>query len=249
MNHLRNLSCLLLITASISSASVLQTYNDRPSWEAATNAGFTLVDFEDLNLPLGYFNYSTVSGLLSDGVTFVGVQNAPGIPYYLWASTPGVGDPAYANSGTLLVGPEYRGGNGYLSVTLPSAVTSFGLDLMSMDPVAQSFRILLDDIDVGITITTVAQPSRQFFGVTTDTPISAVRIVFNGDPTTTSITSGRFDNFVYGSASTGGTTGGSGTGGGPEAETPEAGTLLCLGSGLLMFRWVKRRGHPLATPA
>lgn len=236
MNHFRNLICLLLITAASGSASVLQTFSDRASWEAATAAGFTTVDFENLNLPLGYFNYSTVAGLTTDGVTFVGVQDSPGVPYYLWASTPGVGDPAFANSGTLLVGPEHRGGAGYLSVTLPSAVTSFGLDLMSVDPTAQSFRFVLDNVDIGIVITTVAQPNRQFFGVTTDTPITTVRILFDGSPATSSVTAGRFDNFVYGAA-------GSGGGGGPEGEAPEAGTLLCLGSGLLILRWIRQRGY------
>lgn len=246
MNHLRNLSCLLLITATISSASVLQTYNDRPSWEAATDSGFTLVDFELLDLGTnGYIAYTTAAGLTHGGLNFVGVEGAG---YLMYASAPGALDPDYANSGKLLKGPIHGNGTGYLSVTLPSNITSFGLDLMSIFPSAQSFTILLDNVQAAV-VTTVTQPDRQFFGVTTDTPITNVKIYLAGSGSTTFFTEGRFDNFVYGSASTGGTTGGGGTGGGPEAETPEAGTLLCLGSGLLMFRWVKRRGHMLATPA
>lgn len=245
MKYIRNLLCLWLITAAISSASVLQTFTTRASWEAATQAGFTTVDFENLSLPMGYLSYSTSAGLTTGGLSFVGVQGDTWSPYYLWAAIPGALDPDFANSGALLKGPEYRaGGAAYLSVTVPTGVTSFGLDLMSYNPTAQNFVIQLDGVNIGVVITTLAQPARQFFGFTADAPITNVRIFLDGSPNTSAATAGRFDNFVYGAA---GAPGGGGGGGGEEA--PEGTTMLCLGMGLVMVRWVKRRTGLLAGAA
>lgn len=218
-----------LLVALTSHATVLQTYNTRPSWEAATT-GRADVDFESLNLSTGAFaNYSTISGLTTGGLNIVGVLDVN--QYFLYALNPPSGAPEDFGSGTIIRGPERRP-NSYLSITLPSAVTSFGVDLMTYDPDAQSFAILLDGTQVA-TVTTAARPTRTFFGVTTDAPITEVRLVLTSGTNFT--TQGLFDNFAYGAAGAGEPP----TGG----ETPEVGTLVATGTGLLMVRYLRRRSR------
>ena len=171
--------------------------------------------------------------------------------YYLYALNPAIGDAQDFGSGTELRGPYLpctvvgacaSPHTSYLSVTLPSGATSFGLDLMTAYPQAQSFTIQLDSIDVGLVITTQARPTRTFFGVTTDAPISQVRITLNSG--VINQTQGLFDNFAYGAA---GTSGGGGTTD-PSGDTPEVATMLCVGSGLMAMRLLRRRQTPaLAT--
>ena len=224
MRSLRNLFVLILSLASLASATVLQIYDSRANWEAATT-GRTDVDLEGLSLPLGYASYSTSGGLSLGGLTFVGVESSG---YWLYAINPTAGDAQDFGSSTIL--KTQYGASAYLAITLPSATTSFGVDLMTAFPDAQTFRIELDSVDLGVVFSTGARPTRTFVGVTTDTAISQVRIYLtSGNSGTVAL----YDNFGYGAA-------GSGGGGGPE-ETPEIATMLCVGSGLIALRWARRR--------
>ncbi|MBM3786663.1 MAG: hypothetical protein FJW30_20070 [Acidobacteria bacterium] len=217
-----------LFVALTSHATVLQTYNTRPSWEAATT-GRADVDFESLGLSTGWFqSFSTAAGLTIGGVNIVGVLDVN--QYFLWALNPPSGAPEDFGSSTIIRGPERRP-TSYLSITLPAAVTSFGIDLMTYDPAAQSFAILLDGTQVA-TVTTAARPTRTFFGVTTDAPITEVRLVLTSSTNLT--TQGLFDNLAYGSASAGEP---------PPGETPEVGTLIATGTGLMMVRYLRRRSR------
>ncbi len=193
MRNLRNLFILLIVLSSLASATVV-TYSSRPTWEAASS-GITNVDFESLGLGVGgYTSYSTGTGLSTGGLTFVGVLDPN--TFFLYALNPPLGVDENFGSSTVLKGPELRA-TSYLNITLPAATTSFALDLMTAFPEAQSFRIQLDGIDVGIVITSQARPTRTFFGVTTDAPISQVRIMV--DTGVLNQTQGLFDNFAYGS--------------------------------------------------
>lgn len=245
MRSFRILFVCLLLVASVASATVLQTFDSRASWEAATT-GKVNVDLESLGLGVsGYASYSNVSGLTTGGLHFVGVLDVN--QYFLYALNPPSGADENFGTSTILKGPEYRA-TSYLSITMPAATTSFGLDLMTAFPSAQSFRVLVDGVDTGVVVTTQNRPNPTFFGFTTDTSITEVRILLNGG--TLNNTMGLFDNFAYGTASTGGTTGGGtgGTGGQPTEETPEIATMVALGSGLMMLRWMHRR-RPVANAA
>src|SRR5215813_6049770 len=85
MRRFLNVFILLLLIASLASATVLQTFDSRPSWEAATT-GRVDIDFESLSLPQGFLDYSTSAGLTTGGVDFVGVLDAT--HYFLWALNP-----------------------------------------------------------------------------------------------------------------------------------------------------------------
>ena len=224
MRSLRNLFVLILSLASLASATVLQIYSSRGTWEAATT-GRSDVDLEALGLAVGGFtSYSTSGGLTLGGLTFMGVESSS---YWLYAINPTAGSDQDFGSSTVL--KTQYGASAYLAITLPSSTTSFGLDLMTAFPEAQTFRIELDSVDLGVVFSTAARPTRTFVGVTTDTAISQVRIILNsGNSATVALT----DNFAYGAAGSGG--------GGPE-ETPEIATMICVGSGLIALRWARRR--------
>ncbi|MCC6537224.1 MAG: hypothetical protein IT162_06720 [Bryobacterales bacterium] len=225
-NFCRLFGALLLI-ALTSHATVLQTYSSRPSWETATT-GRADVDFESLNISTGgWASYSTAAGITTGGLNIVGVLDVN--QYFLYALNPPSGAAEDFGSSTILRGPEMRS-NSYLSVTLPSSVTSFGIDLMTYSPDTQSFAILLDGVQVA-TVTTAARPVRTFFGVTTDAPITEVRLVLTSG--TNFVTQGLFDNLAYGAAA--------GSGEPPPAETPEVGTLAATGTGLILVRYLRRR--------
>jgi hypothetical protein len=235
MRSLRNLFVSLLLLASLASATVLQTFDSRTSWEAATT-GRIDINFESLGLGVGgYQSYSTVGGLTTGGVTFVGVDTTS---FFLYALNPPGGAEENFGTNTILKGP-YMNAASYLRIVLPAATTSFGIDLMTYFPNAQSVQIKLDGIQVGLVVTQ-NRPTPTFFGFTTDTAISDLRIyVATGTP---NFTQGLFDNVSYGTAGTSGSGTGSGTGGDiPGEETPEIATMLALGSGLMMLRWLRRR--------
>ena len=232
MRSFRNLFVLLMVLSSLASATILQTFTARTTWEAATS-GRVDIDFSSLSLPLGYQSYGTSSGLTTGGVTIVGVLDSS--TYYLYALNPPSGADENFGTGQLIRGPEYRT-TSYLRISLPTATTSFGIDLMTAFPRAESFTIQLDGVDVGSVITTNSS-TPTFFGVTTTGPISEVTIRLNSG--TLNNTSGLFDNIGYGAAGSGG--------GGGGGETPEVATMLGAGSGLLLMRWMARRA--VATPA
>lgn len=217
----------LLMAIVPAQASVLGTYNDRTTWEGLTS-GRTDIDFTSLGLsPGAAANYSTAAGLTIGSANFT--SGYGGTSYQLYGLNPTAGTPEDWDSGTLLAGPSWATG-AYFQVVLSGGVTSFGLDLMSAYPAGATFRILLDGIDLGITIVTGTRPNRTFFGVRTDIPFSTVRVIF--DSSTPFGPQALFDNFAFGLAAGDPPPGG---------ETPEITTLLYIGSGVGLMQWAKRR--------
>jgi|GEM_PF-1429386 len=224
---------VVLMASWSAKASVLGTYNDRATWEALTS-GRTDIDFSSLGLAPGAFtNYSTAAGLTIGSANFTGGYG--GSSYQLYALNPSAGSAEDWNSGTLLAGPSWLTG-AYFQVGLAGGVTSFGLDLMSAYPAGATFRIILDGIDLGITVVTGSRPNRTFFGVRTDVPFSTVRIVF--DSSTPFGPQGLFDNIAFGDAAGGAPP--------PGGETPEVTTIVYFVSGVALMRWARRRSIGVA---
>ncbi|MFN7923512.1 MAG: hypothetical protein U0Q16_25650 [Bryobacteraceae bacterium] len=221
-----------LLHGPLASAGVIGTYNDRATWQGLTT-GATNIDFESLGLsPGGYHDYS--SGLTTGGVQFTGFT---GSSSFLFAINPPTNAAEEFGSLTELRGPDFLSGS-YISALLPSNVTSFGLDLMTAYPNGAGIRIQLNGIDLGIVVSTQARPTRTFFGVRTDTPISELRFILDGTPNNN--TFALIDNISYGLATTSGG-GGGGTGGDSPSETPEATTMLYVATGTGVIAWARKR--------
>jgi hypothetical protein len=110
--------------------------------------------------------------------------------------------------------------------------TAFGANLFTNSPRGTNFAITV--LGTPFTVTTNVAPPGTFWGVTSDTPISSVDFTLQG----TSPTGGTWafiDNFTYGAADTEG----------PPPETPEAATMLLIGSGLVGFAILGRKMRPV----
>jgi len=221
-------AAVLLVLATPAQATILGTYNSRATWEGLTS-GRTDIDFSTLGLagPGSIAEYGTAAGLTVSSVNFVGVHAGGSYGgYQLTAGFPASGASDDYGSGPRLVGPEYHTSGSYLRATLPSGVTAFAIELATINPAAQSFRLLVDGVDIGSVINAQAHPNRTFIGVRTDTPIAEVRIVMNSG--TQWNTRGLFDNVSYGSSE-------------PPAETPEATSFLYMATGIGLISWTIRR--------
>lgn len=227
-----SLGLLVILTSSTLQASILAIYSDRASWEGMTT-GRTDINFDSLGLATGTWQYyNTAAGVTAGGVQFTGWN---GNNWELLGKNPAAGWGDDLGTGSILQGPTWITGS-YLMATLPTGVTSFGLDIAGADPVNSTFRILLDGIDAGITIVGPSRPGRGFFGVRTDSAISTVRIeVVSGNAT---FSYALIDNVSYGVAGSGS---GGGGGEGNPGETPEVGTLVAVGTGLFLLSSRRRR--------
>ncbi len=223
------LALLLVITVPVMATTV--QYSDRPSWEAAT-PGFTNIDFEGIVTEQGgWASYSDAAGLTVADVQFIGL--VPPSSYALYVVNPVPGSDYDFESGSLLKGPYYFTGTSKLIVNLPAGVTSFGADLMTLDDSnPATFTVHLSTGEEWTDIATAARPTRTFFGVTSDTAITQIDFVLTSG--TNSVTYAGLDNFSYGVADLGG-------GGEDPAETPEAATMILVGTGLIAVFGFRRR--------
>jgi hypothetical protein len=221
---------LSMLTAPAQGA-VLGTYSDRTTWQSAVS-GLTDINFESIGLGVGGFtNFSTAAGYTESGASITGWT---GSAHFLYALNPPLGAPEDFASSTVLKGPEWWPGS-FLQIALPGGMTAFGIDLMTFNPNAA--QLVLDLAGIGTyTINTASRPTRTFFGIRTDTPISTIQITVNsGTPFTTQAL---IDNVSFANAAAGGAGGG---GGGAPEPSPEVGSLLLIGSGLVLLRYWKRR--------
>ena len=203
----------LCVKVTPACSTTITTYSDLATWQAATTGDLTDT-FEGLAPSGGYTYYP--SGIFQQGVEFIGI-----------AGTTGVGDTSsgffggFANYGTVDAG--WVSGSTGVTITLPTAVTAFGINLFTSGPRGGTW-----------TVTTLSQPSivptsssapPTFFGVTSDTPFTSVTL---GTPASYSYAF--FDNFSWGTAQTG-----------SMDPVPEAGTSLLIGTGLVAFAIFRRR--------
>jgi hypothetical protein len=178
--------------------STTVTYTDLASWQAATTVVDPTIDFTGLSA--GGINsekdYSN-GGLSSGNVQFIGISTSSvslqvmDTNAYSWANF---------GSGEALIQPTNRGPSDpvpSIHVMFATPVTAFGSDLFNTSPYGLSFSITV----AGTTYTapTFSQPTRAFWGITSDTPISDA--VFTLQGTTAQGNSIAFlDNFTYGTA-------------------------------------------------
>ena len=218
------LATLLALNGAGVMSATLVSYDNLSAWEADTNPGFGLIEFE---ITSSYISYNDSAGYSTGGVQFIGVTNGSP-PYELTVVDGGVVGHNYG-SGDVLKGPLYKTNppRSFVQVNLPADITSFGVDLGAYDgsgaTAPQNFTIR-----IGLTefaVTTVAQPGLKFFGLTSSDPIPTVDLILE---TGGALTKPIVDNVRFGTASAG-------------AETPEPGTYLLVGAGLVAIGVYRRR--------
>lgn len=216
----------LVVAAPFVSGATI-TYIDETAWSSAS-MNLTTIGFEGLAPANSFTLYSTSTGLSIDGVQFVGVD---GGGYQLSVNDANFISPFFDwGTGALLAGPQYVSANvtPSIQVSLPSGVTSFGVNLMTASPNATSFSITLSD-GTTQTVSTFARPQQAFFGATSDAPITSATFTLVGTIPTDN-TQGLLDNFTFGAANTGG-----------QGQVPETDTLLLIGTGLAGLALMKKR--------
>lgn len=219
--------------------STVTTYNNLAAWQAATS-GDTTDNFESLTpgTPITYYN--TATGVSNDpNVDFIGYSSS-GSPYLEAIDTTYAGWSAFYNFGTgvaiaeLMDRPNSGSPLPYIHVVFSSPVTAFGTNLFTGSPNALSFAITV--LGTQYTVATNPLPTPAFWGVTSDTPISFADFTLNG----TAFNGGSqafLDNFTYGTATV------------QTDATPEAATLLLIGSGLIGLAWLRKRTAASVGPA
>jgi len=230
------LAAVALMAAGTAHATVLNVYTDPALWQAATTS-YSLIDFEGILNTTGTVQaYSTSSGLTLGGVQFVGVRQVGN--YELLLINPATGWGSNFNSGSLLRGPANFADpfEQSLLINLPAGVTAFGLDLMSQDPSALSFKIVLSTGEQYTNVATQSNPTRTFFGLTADTAISQISLILEGNVVDSYAL---IDNFRYGATYIAPPPP-------PPEETAELTTLMYVATGFLIL-FVSRRMRRLTT--
>ena len=209
---------VVLMTTPAYSATVT-TYNNLSSWQAAVS-GVQSINFEGLVQSEPETVLS--SPYTNDGVQFIGLSGSTiaafDTSYYTWSN--------YGTNDALVA----QGSTPALQINLPTGTTAFSLNLFNSNGSSpSSFTATL--FSTPYTVPTFNAPTPGFFGVTSDTAISSVTfsLASNGGYYAW------FDNVNFGTAQVSGGDGGDGS------QTPEAGTFLLIGSGLLALAITRRR--------
>ena len=215
-------------------STVLTTYANLASWQAATNSVQT-ADFEGLAPAGSYTTYNTPTGVSSyPGVEFIGLNSTGS--YFIQVIDTSAFSWYNFNTHDALFQTMDRGSGAqdpYIHVVFTVPITAFAADLFTTGPSALNYSITLysgptTQLGSSYTVPTNSQPNTAFWGITSDTPIDHADFmvpgtIFNGG------THIFLDNFRYGA-------------GQPLVdETPEAATMLLIGSGLIGLAYLRKR--------
>ncbi len=224
---------LLLFVSLTAPLSATTIYVDWADWQAGVSS-FEAVDFEGLTTD--YASYPT--GLTQGNAQFTG--EVPDGSGQLWVIDP-VAHPSHDfGTGAVLKGPVYSSAEPgrEIKVSLPADTTAFALELMTVGSSPETFTVMLSTGESWNDVLTATGMTPQFFGISTDVPFAEVHLLLSTG--VNSLTFPVIDNIAYGITGVGGA--GDPLEGG--AETPEAATLLLIGTGLLLiWRMAKRESR------
>jgi len=214
---------VLLASQAARATTLLQTYNDLTSWEAAV--ALLGIDTFEGKVPSGGNSGSTYGNsagyLDAEGVDFTGIWGASYTlqiidalaapqPYYNFGS----GASLSSGSSTSAAAPS-------IVAALPAGITAFSLDVMTFGNIVP-VTITASDGTVDTVSTTLR--TQSFVGFTFSDPVSWVSVSIPGAPNYTSVL---LDNFAIGTACV-------------SDPVPEPATFLLIGMGLVMIAWVGR---------
>lgn len=224
---------LILVMAPANASTV--EYTDQASWLANTSST-TAIPFTGLAPASSSVTYNTSTGLVINGVQFLGYLTATSYqlavldtnyvsPYFNFGS-PSVQSPTYDRA---------QGSNAlpYIRVILPTGTTAFSTYLDTVSPNSLVYDVKLPD-GSEYTVPTASRPTPTFVGVTSTSAISYVDFTVLGT-TYNGGTYGLLQNFSIGTAGTAQ----------PQvtpSDTPEAATLILIGLGLAFVRKFRRYG-------
>lgn len=218
----------VLISTSALSYGTIVTYSDRATWEANVQSEST-TDFDtaigsytppSLN---SYRNLGT-GAFTINGIQFSSFVDSTPWTQYLNNYTTGLSN---WNSGTILkADTSLSGHTSTFHIVLPTGTKAFGVDLMLIN-IAGSYSVKLDGVSTGA-VGTFLNPTRSFFGVTSDNAIGVVDIV-----TTAGNVNPALDNLSL--ATPGAAPSDTGT------ATPEIHSFLLCATGLLTLSQLKKR--------
>jgi len=223
--NLLGLTAFLLAVNPARSATIT-TYTDPNAWAAAASAEQTIT-FEGLAPTDGSTIYQG-TGLTTGGVEFVGYLSSGSS----WVEVVDTNFNSYFNYGSSdallqdMDRPNSSSPLPYIQIVLPTGVTAFGMDLFTVSPSAGTYQITVAGNNY--TVPTDPLPTEQFFGITSDTPISTIDLTLLGTAYNGS-TYALLDNFSYGTADAG-----------DMSQAPEGGTFLLIGSGLIAIAGLKK---------
>jgi hypothetical protein len=206
----------------------IATYTDSTQWLSAVT-GATDITFGGLGASGAITNVGS-SKVLS-GVTFSATPTM-----YIYSQTVSGGYYNFGGDGPdglqngRYLGPSSGGLTG-LDIYLPALTTAFGMDMMSVSPWGATITVNVDGTPYPVT--TLAAPNRAFFGLTSATPIAHINF------TVAQYTTEMIDNFRFGTAMTQAQE--QDPPPPPPADTPEAATMILIGSGLLGLKFMHRR--------
>ena len=220
---------LLGVLSAVPASGAAIQYTDITSWNNATS-GVVAVPFTGIAPAGGIVNYNTSTGLVINGVQFLGyltpasfqlsvVDSQYVAPYWNFGS-PNVQSPVYdrAQSATYLP---------FIRVVLPAGTTAFSTTLGTVSPNALAYSVQLSDGTTFI-VPTANRPTPSFIGVNSSSAISYADFTVLGT-TYNGGTYGLLQSFKVGTSVDP-----------PPADTPEVATMIMIGVGLLFLRSDKK---------
>jgi hypothetical protein len=210
-------------------STTITTYSDPVSWGAATTPGYQTVTFTGLAPSGGFTDYYSATGVTASGVEFIGYSST-GVSdiqvidtsAYTWYND-GTGDALVESASPQTSSSPLP----YINIVLPTNITALGMDLWTASSPAMSYSITVAGNQY--TVPTLSGNTEAFWGITSDTPISSLRLTVPA-ATSTSGTEALLDNFSFGTSDL--------------SAAPEAGTYLLIGSGLIGLVVLRKRMKP-----
>ncbi len=229
---LNYIAILGLVAGATPLYSTTVSYATRASW-LGNVTGVTTTTFDTAVAgytppgPDGFVGLA-FGGITLDGVKFQGYDHS-GTEYALGIVTSGPNSTYYnwGTGGAILRGyaDSYQGALAHLHITLSTAATAWGTDLMLGGGTPGNFTVKPNGADCtpACLAPTFALPTAAFFGMTSDTPFTFIDLFVpsNAYPA--------LDNFSTAMASAGTPPPPPGDG----SETPEAATMVLCATGLL----------------
>jgi hypothetical protein len=222
-----------------------QDTSDRSAFESnsSSTVGSTLT-FSNLTFDNGTWTTGTGGAVLNSGLTFIGcltswsdcTSGSSNASVLNGVTYPGTWD---GGSDPILSGAASNGGGqlSTITISLPANVFALGLDILNLSGgTGVPFGVIVNGgSPTSNTLTPL--PGSTFFGYSSATAITSFTVFGEIGSSKLGIDNIDVGSLTVGSGSSGGS--GSGSGNGPSA-TPEASTMLLVGSGFFMLRFARK---------